>query len=363
MPALSSDWSAVMPVPPYLYAPAAVLAWLLAGWLGKKIALRRLRAWAARTATDWDDLLVEALDFPLTFLILVSGLALLVRLLPMPGKADRVAMLALQGAAIFAAVCFLDALVRGLLGRSKAPSFSAVSQGVTKGLVRAFVITIGALIFLDQLGISITPILASLGIGSLAVALALQDTLSNFFAGLHVAIDKPVQEGDFVRLESGQEGTVIEVGWRSTRLRTPSNNVVVIPNKKFMDGVITNYSLPDREIAVLVEMGVHYGEDLDRVERVASDVGRDVMQRVPGGVAEFEPMVRFHTLADSSVNFTVVLRGVQVFDAGLIKHEFIKTVHERFRKEGIAIPYPTRTLEFSEATAARIGGAAAGPRR
>ncbi len=341
-------------IPPYLYAPAVVAAWFLACWLAKKIVVRRLRAWASKTSTDWDDILVDSLSFPLNFLILASGLALLIRLLPMPAKADRMAELALQGSAIFAVVCFADSLIRGMMGRSKAPIFSAVSHGVTKGLIRGFVIAIGALIFLDQMGISITPILASLGIGSFAVALALQDTLSNFFAGLYVAIDKPVQEGDFVRLEGGQEGTVIEVGWRSTRLRTPVNNVVVIPNKKLMEGVITNYHLPDKEIAVFVEMGVHYDADLAKVERVAAEVAREILKRVSGGVAVFEPMVRFHTFAESSVNFSVVMRGNEFNDTPLLKHEFIKTVHERFRKEGIVIPYPTRTLELSETTAARL---------
>ncbi len=341
-------------IQPYFYAPVAVIAWLLGCWLTKKIIVRRLRAWAAKTSTDWDDILVDSLAFPLNFLILASGLALLVRLLPMPAKIDRVAVLVLQGSAIFAAVCFLDSLIRGMMGRSKAPIFSVVSHGVTKGLIRGFIIAIGVLIFLDQMGISITPILASLGIGSFAVALALQDTLSNFFAGLYVAVDKPIQGGDFVRLEGGQEGTVIEVGWRSTRLRTPTNNVIVIPNKKLMEGAITNYYLLSREIVISIEMAVHYDADLSRVERVATEVARDVSKRVPGGIAAFEPVVRFHTFADSSVNFTVVLRGAEFHDTALIKHEFIKAIHERFRKEGIVIPYPIRTLELSETTAARL---------
>src|SRR5690348_6038820 len=204
-------------ISPSFYVPAMVAVWLLGWWLVKRIVFRRLRDLAAKTKGDWDDIIVEALSFPLNFLILASGLVVLIELLPMPTRVDRFVTLTLQGSVILAGAFFLDNLIRIVMARhSSQPIFAAVSYGVTKGLIRGFVIGLGALIFLDQMGISITPILASLGIGSLAVALALQDTLSNFFAGLYVAIDKPVTEGAYVRLENAEEGYVVEVGWRST---------------------------------------------------------------------------------------------------------------------------------------------------
>jgi len=346
------DWVAKLNqvVPPGFYVPAAVLLWLLGLWLVKKLVIHRLRKWAARTALRWDDILVEALSFPINFLILASGLTLLIQLLPMPEKADKAVLIAMQGAVVFAIASFLDRLAKGLYREYSASALGHVSQGLVLGLIRGFIIGMGALIFLQLIGISITPILASLGIGSLAVALALQDTLSNFFAGIYVAVDKPVQAGDFIRIESGEEGYVVDVGWRSTRIRTLPNNIVIIPNSKLMGSVITNYHLPAKEIVTTIEVGVHYGSDLSRVEKVTREVALEVMQKVSGGVPGFNPDVRFHTFGESSVNFTVVLKAREFVDQYAVKHEFIKRLHDRYRKEGIVIPFPVRTLDIPRET-------------
>jgi small-conductance mechanosensitive channel len=335
-------------IPPAFYAPVAALTTVLVLWVTKRFLFYRLRKLTQHTKTEWDDIIIEALSFPANFLILASGFYVLLGLMPLSGKVDRFATMALQGCVIIAVVIFLDRLIKVLLERASGKSvFRSVSHGLTKGIARAFVIGIGLLIFLDFIGISITPILASLGIGSLAVALALQDTLSNFFAGLYVAVDRPVQEGDFVRLETGDEGYVIDVGWRNTRIRTPLNNVVIIPNSKLIGSVITNYHLPDKEMTVLVQMGVHYDSDLPKVERVTLEVAKAVQKRADwGATSSFEPMVRFHTFAESSINFAVVLRANEFSDQGLIKHEFVKALHDRYRKEGIVIPYPTRTVQL-----------------
>ncbi len=364
MPSQPSSWfySLNQVLPAYLFAPAVVVAWLLILWLFKKILFRRFKVWASRTTAVWDDILIDALSFPLNLIILASGMALLMELLPLPEKASQLARIALQGAVVLAVVLFLDRLVRGYMTRHSTPVFGSVSQGVAKGLVRGFIIGLGALIFLDLMGISITPILASLGIGSLAVALALQDTLSNFFAGIYVTIDKPVAIGDFVKLEAGQQGYVTDVGWRSTRIREPSNNMIVIPNAKLVSSVITNYYAPTKLIAVLVEVSVHYESDLPKVERVVTAVAREIMKATPGGVADFEPFIRFHSFCDSGIGFSVIMQGKEFTDQYLIKHEFIKAVHERFRKEGITIPYPTRTFSISKETTVQIHDALTEPR-
>jgi len=204
-------------------------------------------------------------------------------------------------------------------------------------------------------GISITPLVASLGVGSLAVALAFQDTLSNFFAGVYMMIDKPVRVGDFIRLEGGQEGFVSEIGWRSTRLRLLPDNTIIIPNNKLVGSVITNFHLPAPEMSVVVEVGVDYGSDLARVERVTCEVARGVLERVEGAVADYEPKVRFHTFAESSINFSVSLRAKSYTDQYLICHEFIKALSERYRQEGIVIPYPLRTIDVQPRVLEEIG--------
>ncbi len=332
-------------LPSFALAGVVFLIWLIALWFVKRLVFHRLHQWASRSKNSWHIVLVNALSFPADFFIVASGLVILAGFLPLPKEFSRVATMVLQGCVIVTVAVFLDRALLLFLDRyAQKNIFSHISHSFARGVMRGFVVVISVLIFLDLLGISITPILASLGIGSLAVALALQDTLSNFFAGLYMAVDRPVEVGHFVKLEGGQEGFISDVGWRSTRIWTPNNNTVVIPNSKLMGSVITNYDLPNREMAVTVEVEVHYQSDLNRVEKVTQEVACEVLKTVAGGLAAFEPIIFFHTFGESGIRFTVVLRTTQFTDAPRIKHEFIKRLHVRYEKEKILIPYPTRTV-------------------
>jgi small-conductance mechanosensitive channel len=209
---------------------------------------------------------------------------------------------------------------------------------LTENLIRIVVVTIGLLVILRGLGLEITPILTALGVGGLAVALALQDTLANLFAGFYLTVAKQIRIGNYIRLSSGEEGYLVDIDWRASRLRQLSNNTVLVPNAKLSQSIITNYHLPDQELAVTIEASVDYASDLDRVEKITTDVARDVMRTVPGGVPGFEPLVRYHTFGDPGVGFSVVLRAQEFVDQQLIQHEFVKRLHRRFASEGIAIP-------------------------
>jgi small-conductance mechanosensitive channel len=247
-------------------------------------------------------------------------------------------------------------------GAMLAPALPVSS--LTRNIAWALVAVLGLLVVLNGVGLSITPMLTALGIGGLAVALALQEPLANFFAGLFITLAGQIRVGDYVKLDSGQEGYVADFSWRSTRLRMLSNNLVVVPNARLSQAIVVNHHLPSADLAVLVEVGVDYDSDLRQVERVVVEVGREVMTEVPGGVADFEPFVRYHTFADSSINFTVILRSQEFVDQYLIKHEFVKRLHTRFNDERIVIPFPIRTIAYrrerpdGDRPAERIAGAA-----
>jgi small-conductance mechanosensitive channel len=215
---------------------------------------------------------------------------------------------------------------------------------LTRNLVWGLVATLGVLVVLNGLGLSITPMLTALGVGGLAVALALQEPLANFFAGLFITLAGQIRLGDYLKLDSGQEGYVVDFSWRSTRLRMLANNLVIVPNAKLAQAIVINHHLPAQDLAVLVEIGVDYDSDLARVETVVVQVAREVMSEVAGGVPEFQPFIRYHTFGESSIDFTVILRGREFVDQYLVKHEFIKRVHARFDREGIVIPFPIRTI-------------------
>jgi small-conductance mechanosensitive channel len=217
-------------------------------------------------------------------------------------------------------------------------------SSLTRNVAWALIAILGALVILNGLGLSITPMLTALGVGGLAVALALQEPLANFFAGLFITLAGQIRVGDYIKLDSGQEGYVIDFSWRSTRLRMLANNLVVVPNAKLAQAIVVNHHLPSQDLAVLVDVGVDYASDLAHVERVVMDVGREVMTSIAGGLPEFEPFIRYHTFGDSSIDFTVILRAREFVDQYVIKHEFIKRLHARFELEGIVIPFPIRTI-------------------
>lgn len=224
-------------------------------------------------------------------------------------------------------------------------------SSLTRNVAWALIAVLGLLVILNGLGLSITPMLTALGVGGLAVALALQEPLANFFAGLFITLAGQVRLGDYVKLDSGQEGYVVDFSWRSTRLRMLANNLILVPNARLAQAIVVNHDLPSQDLAVLVEVGVDYDSDLGRVERVVVEVGREVMTQVPGGVPEFEPFIRYHTFGESSIDFTVILRAREFVDQYLIKHEFVKRLHARFADEGIVIPFPIRTIAHRDVPA------------
>ena len=184
----------------------------------------------------------------------------------------------------------------------------------------------------------------ALGVGGLAVALALQDTLSNLFAGIHILASRKVRTGDYIRLETGQEGNVVDISWRTTTIKAPANHLIIVPNTRVASSIVIDFDQPDRETVVIIGLGVSYDSDLEKVERVTIDVAKSVLKEIDGGVPAFEPVVRFSDFSDFAIRINVILRSKQFGDQFLLKHEFIRRIHERYRREGIVIPYPIREI-------------------
>ncbi len=334
-------------VNPWLLLPLVFLAWVLAWSTAQKVLFAIVRKIAARTENKVDDLLLAALDFPVQLIVYASGLLVVSHLVPVSigAEARQYFLYGFKIVAILAGVLFVDKFMEGLIKLyARSVDILRTSGGIAQGFVRVVVLGLGVLILLDTFGISITPIIASLGIGSLAVALALQPTLENFFSGIQLVTDKPIKVGQFIRLESGEEGTVAKIGWRSTWILQPNNNTVIVPNKTLVNSRVMNFHYPDPEVVVVVPVGVHYSSDLEKVERVAIEVARETLRECPGGVKPFEPFVRYYNFADYSISLNVIMRAQDLGNSHLVKHEFIKRLQKRFIKEGITIPFPTRTI-------------------
>ena len=220
------------------------------------------------------------------------------------------------------------------------------STSILRNVVRLCVYIAGALILLDRLGIAIAPLLTVLGVGGLAISLALKDTLSNLFAGMQIVASRHVRVGDMIKLESGEEGIVTDIQWRVTTVRTPLNTLVVVPNARFAEAIVTNCSRPTPEVLVRVPFAVGHGNDLERVERLALESGRETLRASAAAAPDFEPFVRFADWNESSVGLILVLK---VREPGLeapIRLEAIKRLHKTLASEGVALPYPVRTVRW-----------------
>ncbi len=220
---------------------------------------------------------------------------------------------------------------------------NAQTSSLLSNIIAFIIYSIGFIIVLQYLGISVTPFLTALGVGGMAVALGLQDTLSNIFAGIHIILSKQLQLYDFIKLDNGDEGQVVDITWRFTKIQSPSNNIIIVPNKNIASSTITNYNMPQQETSIVLAIGVNYSSDLDLVEKVTIETARTVLKHVEGKI-EFEPVVRFFEFADSSIKFNIIMKSNNFLNQYIIKHEFIKLLTKRYRQEGIVIPFPIRTI-------------------
>ena len=211
-------------------------------------------------------------------------------------------------------------------------------------IVRITVYLIGVLIILDSLNISIAPMLTALGVGGLAVSLALKDTLSDVFAGLHILLSKKVQPGDFISLDSGEMGYITNISWRNTIMMERTNNVIHIPNTRLSSAIVKNYDSGDPSFSVKIPIGVGYDSDLDLVEKVTMEVTQGIQDTIDETDKNFEPTMRFQTFGESSINLMAYFRGKRYGDQHPIIHNFIKKLHKRFGQERIEIPFPMRTV-------------------
>ena len=256
---------------------------------------------------------------------------------------------------VWTAATFLQRVLCRMIELRVTMDGSPASTSLLLNLVAAMVYTIAIIIVLDAYGVSITPLLTALGVGGMAVALGLQDTMSNIFAGLHIILTKQIRIGDHIRLEGGAEGQIIDITWRFARIHTVTNNVIIVPNNKLAASVITNYDMGAEggtsveDVAFTVTVGVAYDSDLEQVERVTLDVAREVLGRLDPSLdvsegAPTAPAVRFHTFGDSSIIFNINLHTSSFRNQYLLRHEFIKALKKRYENEGIEIPFPIRTI-------------------
>ncbi|HEY6010782.1 MAG TPA: mechanosensitive ion channel family protein [Nitrospirota bacterium] len=317
----------------------------------RKLLFRFLHQVSKKTESQIDDLLIAGLEAPSTILIIALALYISIRLAELPEAYMAYATRGMYLSLILTVTMGIANISGHLLAYFLKKADLPISvTGLLNAVAKALVYAIGILMMLNALGVSITPIITALGVGGLAMALALQDTLSNLFAGIHILAEHTIRVNDFIRLENGQEGLVLDIGWRTTRIRMQQNNIIIIPNSKLSQSVVTNYCLPERRMAITLSVGVSYDEDPDAVERVLIDEAKKAVGEVSGLLAEPAPIVRFLPgFGPSSLDFTLICHVSDALDQMPVQHELNKRIFRRFKLEGIEIPFPTRTVYVREA--------------
>lgn len=310
-----------------------------------KLADRKLTHWAQKTTSDLDDIIINGLRSPSKLLLFGFSLGITLQVAPIIATLQSPLLIVSKLSIIVSLIWATERVVSAIIiSKLLSAALSESSQSLFKTLSKALVYSIGGLIILDSLGISITPLLASLGVGSVAIALAAQETLSNLFSGFYILLDKPFKVGDVIKVDEGVEGFVAKIGWRSTHIRLYANNIVVIPNSKIASSMITNFDLPESDVSVIIPLGVSYDSDLHHVEQVVLEVAFLIQNTLPFASKTQAPTMAYTSFGDSSINFNVVLKVKRITDGALMKHEFIKALQVRFQQERISIPFPQRVI-------------------
>ena len=324
-------------LPPEFVVPLFMLLLLALSALLARLVHTAAARWLGESAAPH-------LGFPIGSAVVIGGLLLIVPELALPARLGKWTTGVLEIALVLACAMALSRIAVAAVSAyaTRHPSV-APALGVARATVRVAVAILALITALESLGVPVAPLLTTLGIGSLAVALALQDTLANFFAGLYLLADRPVRTGDYVKLQEGAEGYVEAIGWRSSRLRTSSNNIVVVPNVKLSTAILTNFHLPVANVTMTVTVTVPYTAEPNVVEAAFIDE----LDRAVTEVAELsggKPVVRLAELTDAGQVWRCTVDATDVDAQASGGHEIRKRLLARLKREGITLTSRERVV-------------------
>ena len=322
-----------------------VVALFVGVWANRRIKEYLVNHYDVSSEDSFRYILFNGMQGLPVVMALLCALYILIDIIPLPKNVDHILYCLLLTVALFAVARLVSRCLNALIDiKTKKLGQSVSSTTLLSSIVNAMIYIVFGLTLLSHYGISITPLITALGVGSMAIAFGLQETMANLFAGMHLVISKQVRLNDFVKLASGEEGRVGDISWRFTTIISAAGNAIIIPNNKMASSIITNYNMPVTELTVIVPVGVSYDSDLDKVEQVALEVAKKVTRELEGDVVTTPPAVFYQSFGDFSINFNVVLHPSQFANQLPLRHRFIKEMLVRCREEGIEIPYPIHTV-------------------
>lgn len=324
------------------------------GWFFGSFGVMLLLRWLAlrglkRRSGDGQNsvaILRESLRWPSLFWCLAAALQIGLRFADLPAKQDRLAAtLVVTFLIISFTLVVANGLVRLLALYASLRNVQFAGSGLSRAMTQVFVYSIGLLTLLGYLGISITPALTALGVGGLAVALALQEPLANFFAGVLILIESPIEVGDFIKLSSGEEGTVSDIGWRTTRIVMGVNNGIVIPNSKITSSILINHSLPTPMMVTEIEIPVAHGADLDVVMRLLNEAAAEALEGGDGLLADPPPTVNFDPgMLPTHLQFKLLVAVPNRLQVGPVRSAIRLRIAKKLQANDVPFPLGERLI-------------------
>ncbi len=341
---------------PYLEAILFLLVALLLGLTVRRVVVIRLGELTERTANVVDDVFLEVLRRKtVLWTVLLAGI-FSIPTLPWDQEYRNFATQALSALFVLSITMSLVSGFKDFLTRYGEKTGTGAAGTTLIRYIGSFIFWgVGIAVILSLFDISLLPALTALGVGGLAVALAFQDTLANLFAGIHITLSRQMRIEDYVEISGGEKGFVNDIGWRTTTLRTLANNLVIIPNKKLAESTVINYNLPEQSMAVEIILSVAYETDPEWLEGVLIDETLKAAEEIEGLMAE-PPGVRFAEFGESGLTIKVFPQVQRIEQTFVARHELMKRLNVRLKKEGVKIPYPIRTLKIENGSIPGTGG-------
>ena len=304
--------------------------------------------YAAKTEIEFDDLIVAALKKPLYLTVIISGIIFSLHYTEFETDytyiIDSIGFTALFVVWIIAILRINKILFENVFPHITRKTETQIDDELLpllKGISNVVIVFFGFLAILNLIwNINVTPLFASAGIAGLAVAFAAQDSIAQLFGGISIYFDQPFKRGDRIELETGEIGIVHEVGIRTTRIMNLYNNMIIIPNSIIANSKVINYTSPQSTMVVKMTMGVAYGSDVEKVRKVLYDI----IEEIDFVLEEPAPSVRLENYGDSSLDFGLYVWIRNPADKIKLIDIVNSRINEKFNKEGIGIPFPTRTL-------------------
>ncbi|MGD8564629.1 MAG: mechanosensitive ion channel family protein [Desulfarculaceae bacterium] len=330
---------------PWLHSLGLLLLGLLAAWLVDRFISRSLKAFTARTATNLDDRIIAWAHRPIQLTVFLIALGLAAKVLIQDPWWDQTLFAVIWTiiAVLWTSLCIRisRSIFKRMIQRKRG---EAIVQALPllDNLVLVLLLAGGVYCIMSLWDISVTPLLASAGIATAAVAFAAKDTLANFFGGISIFVDHPYRLGDYIILDSGERGEVVEIGVRSTRLLTRDDVLITVPNAVMANAKIINQSGQVPRFRVRAQVGVAYDSDVEQVEKVLLSV----LEGLSEIITPPTPRVRFRAFGDSALDFEILFWIRDPADNGRMLHIVNTRIHKRFKEEGIEIPFPQRVLHM-----------------